>query len=301
MGRVGIVNEKYLRVMEAARRDLRALIQTNNNQDAPILLRLSFHDAGNYDARARKGGANGSVRFTQELNRPPNKGMENAIRLCESIKRKHPDITYADLYQLAGIVAVEVTGGPTIEFVPGRVDSDFADDDGLPNPNGGANHLRNIFYRMGLNDKDIVVLSGAHALGGAHKDRTPGFDGNFTRNPLKFDNSYFVELLRGDTPGLVKFPTDKALLNDPAFRPFVELYARDERAFFRDYAESHKKLSELGFNYQESNFVKNESSDEEEEVECNESNGVEEECCPGQYGYARPSYHGGCPAYYNYN
>ena len=76
---------------------------------------------------------------------------------------------------------------------------------------------------------------------------------------------------------------------------------QDERAFFRDYAESHKKLSELGFNYQESNLVKDESSEEEEEVECNQSYGVEEECCPGQYGYARPSYHGGCPAYYNYN
>jgi len=36
-------------------------------------------------------------------------------------------------------------------------------------------------------------------------------------------------------------------LDDPEFRRYVELYAKDEDAFFRDYAESHKKLSELGF------------------------------------------------------
>ncbi|XP_056160888.1 L-ascorbate peroxidase 3-like [Syzygium oleosum] len=46
---------------------------------------------------------------------------------------------------------------------------------------------------------------------------------------------------------MLKLPTDKALLEDPAFRPYVELYAKDEDAFFRDYAISHKKLSELGF------------------------------------------------------
>lgn len=28
----------------------------------------------------------------------------------------------------------------------------------------GASHLKDIFYRMGLSDKDIVALSGAHTL-----------------------------------------------------------------------------------------------------------------------------------------
>lgn len=296
MGRVPVVNENYWRVIEAARRDLHRSLVQNNNNAAPILLRLAFHDAGNYNATTKQGGANGSVRFTQELNRPANKGMENAVKFCEPIKRRHPDITYADLYQLAGIVAVEVTGGPAIEFVPGRTDTDVPDDDGIPNPRGGADHLRTVFYRMGLNDKDIVALSGAHALGGAHKDRS-GFDGNFTRNPLKFDNSYFVELLRGDTPGLVKFPTDKALISDPRFRPFVELYARDQNAFFRDYAESHQKMSELGFNYPESNISEDDSCDEQ--LECPQSYVADDGYCPGQFGYARPYAvgNGCCPSY----
>ena len=99
---------------------------------------------------------------------------------------------------------------------------------------------------MGLTDKDIVALSGGHSLGKAHPERS-GFEGAWTRDPLKFDNSYFIELLKGESEGLLKLPTDKALLDDPEFRRYVELYAKDEDTFFKDYAESHKKLSELGF------------------------------------------------------
>ena len=32
-------------------------------------------------------------------------------------------------------------------------------------------HLRDVFHRMGLSDKDIVALSGAHTLGRAYKVR----------------------------------------------------------------------------------------------------------------------------------
>ncbi|KAL5995639.1 L-ascorbate peroxidase 3 [Asimina triloba] len=99
---------------------------------------------------------------------------------------------------------------------------------------------------MGLSDRDIVALSGGHTLGRAHKERS-GFEGPWTKEPLKFDNSYFVELVKGESEGLLKLPTDKALLADPVFKKYVELYAKDEDVFFRDYAESHKKLSELGF------------------------------------------------------
>ncbi|XP_061999238.1 L-ascorbate peroxidase 3-like [Rosa rugosa] len=240
-----VVDARYLKEIEKARRDLRALI--SNRNCAPIMLRLAWHDAGTYNAETKTGGATGSIRNEHELGHGANSGLKIAVNFCEEVKAKHPKITYADLYQLAGVVAVEVTGGPTIEFVPGRKDSLESPEEGrLPDAKKGAPHLKDIFYRMGLSDKDIVALSGAHTLGRAHPERS-GFDGPWTKEPLKFDNSYFVELLKGESEGLLKLPTDKALLDDPAFRPYVELYAKDEDAFFRDYAASQKKLSELGF------------------------------------------------------
>lgn len=211
------------------------------------MLRLAWHDAGTYDAKTKTGGPNGSIRNEEEYKHGSNNGLKIAIDLCEEIKAKHPRIAYADLYQLAGVVAVEVTGGPTIDFVPGRKDSIDSPKEGrLPDAKKGSSHLRDIFYRMGLSDKDIVALSGGHTLGSAHADRS-GFEGPWTKEPLKFDNSYFVELLKGFSKGLLQLPTDKALLEDPEFRRYVELYAKDEDKFFKDYAESHKKLSELGF------------------------------------------------------
>ncbi|WCJ32654.1 ascorbate peroxidase 3 [Euphorbia peplus] len=240
-----VARGEYLKEIEKARRDLRALISSKNC--APLMLRLAWHDAGTYDSKTKTGGANGSIRHREEYSHAANNGLKIAIDICEEIKAEHPKITYADLYQLAGIVAVEITGGPTINFVPGRKDSPMSPEEGrLPDANKDASHLRDVFYRMGLSDKDIVALSGGHTLGKAHKERS-GFEGAWTKDPLKFDNSYFKELLRGDSEGLLKLPTDKVLVEDPRFRVYVEKYAKDEDAFFADYAMSHKKLSELGF------------------------------------------------------
>ncbi|EEF32729.1 conserved hypothetical protein [Ricinus communis] len=194
------MDAEYLKEIEKARRDLRALISSKSC--APIMLRLAWHDAGTYDAKTKTGGPNGSIRNEIEYKHEANNGLKIAIDLCEDIKARHPKISYADLYQLAGVVSVEITGGPTIEFVPGR-------------------------------------------KGKAHRERS-GFEGAWTKDPLKFDNSYFKKLLGGDS-GLLKLPTDKALVEDPIFRQYVERYAGDEDAFFADYAASHKKLSELGF------------------------------------------------------
>ncbi|CAA6663222.1 unnamed protein product [Spirodela intermedia] len=251
-----VVDAAYLKGDRQGRRELRALIASKNC--APIM--LPWHDAGTYDVNTKTGGPNGSIRHEEEYKHGANAGLKIAIDLCETVKVKHPRITYADLYQLAGVVAVEVTGGPTIDFVPGRRVGNailsstnqcfrflcIPREGRLPDAKQGAAHLRDIFYRMGLSDKDIVALSGGHTLGRAHPERS-GFDGPWTREPLKFDNSYFVELIQADNEGLLKLPTDKALMEDSEFARYVKLYAKDEDAFFKDYAESHKKLSELGF------------------------------------------------------
>ncbi|XP_010691257.2 L-ascorbate peroxidase, cytosolic [Beta vulgaris subsp. vulgaris] len=240
------VSEDYQKSIEKAKRKLRGLIAEKHC--APIMLRLAWHSAGTFDVQSRTGGPFGTMRHKGELAHGANNGLDIAVRLLEPIKEQFPELSYGDFYQLAGVVAVEVTGGPEVPFHPGREDKPEPPQEGrLPNATKGSDHLRDVFIKqMGLNDQDIVALSGGHTLGRCHKDRS-GFEGPWTSNPLVFDNSYFTELLTGEKEGLLQLPSDKALLSDPVFRPLVEKYAADEDAFYADYAEAHLKLSELGF------------------------------------------------------
>lgn len=45
---------------------------------------------------------------------------------------------------------------------------------------------------------------------------------------------------------LMMLPADLALIEDPKFRRYVELYAKDENVFFKDFAAAFSKLLELG-------------------------------------------------------
>ena len=100
------------------------------------------------------------------------------------------------------------------------------EDGRLPAPDQGAQHLKDIFYRMGLSDKEIVVLSGAHTIGQAFKDRS-GFSGKWTKNDLVFDNTYYKELLKPSGIDLLRLPSDEDLLKLPEFKIWVEKYAED--------------------------------------------------------------------------
>ncbi|XP_044483591.1 L-ascorbate peroxidase, cytosolic-like isoform X3 [Mangifera indica] len=227
------VSAEYQKAVEKCKKKLRGLIAEKNC--APIMLRIAWHSAGTFDVKTKIGGP--------ELAHDANNGLDIAVRLLKPIKEQFPILTYADFYQLAGVVAVEVTGGPEIPFHPGREDKPEPPPEGcLPK---GSDHLWDVFGNMGLSDQDIVALSGGHTLGRYHKERS-GFEGPSTDNPLCFDNSYFKEVLEGQKEGLLLLPSYEALLTDPVFLLF-EKYAADEDAFFADYAEAHLKLSELGF------------------------------------------------------
>ncbi|XP_061352044.1 L-ascorbate peroxidase, cytosolic-like isoform X1 [Gastrolobium bilobum] len=55
--------------------------------------------------------------------------------------QQFPILSYADFYQLAGVVAVQVTGGPEIPFHPGRKDKSAPPPEGrLPDATKGAGH-----------------------------------------------------------------------------------------------------------------------------------------------------------------
>merc|ERR1719499_3055055 len=153
---------------------------------APILVRTAWHDAGTYDkANASKpwpeaGGAIGSIRTDHEINAGPNAGLKKALTVyLEPIKKQVPGVSWADLIQLASATAIEVMGGPKIPMKYGRVDGVPTELQpapfGLPGvcfDEDPAKHLRYVFYKYGMDDKDIVVLSGAHTLGRAFADRS---------------------------------------------------------------------------------------------------------------------------------
>ncbi|KAL0360253.1 UNVERIFIED_CONTAM: L-ascorbate peroxidase T, chloroplastic [Sesamum radiatum] len=258
--------------LKSAREDIKELLKTKYCH--PILVRLGWHDAGTYNKNIeewpQRGGANGSLRFEVELKHGANAGLVNALKLLQPIKEKYSKVTYADLFQLASAAAIEEAGGPKIPMKYGRVDVSGPEqcpeegrlpDAGPPSP---AAHLRDVFYRMGLNDKEIVALSGAHTLGRSRPDRSgwgkpetiytkdgPGAPGgqSWTVQWLKFDNSYFKDIKERRDEDLLVLPTDAVLFEDPSFKVYAEKYAEDQDAFFKDYAEAHAKLSNLGANF----------------------------------------------------
>ncbi|KAL3138499.1 putative L-ascorbate peroxidase 7, chloroplastic [Trebouxia sp. C0010 RCD-2024] len=206
--------------LQDAREDVRELIKSKHCN--PILVRVAWHDSGTYDKDIaefpQRGGANGSIRFYPEITHAANAGLPVAVKLLKKVADKYDGVSYADLFQMASAQAIELAGGPHIPLRYGRTDAateeECAPEGRLPDGEGPfpggvtepGDHLRKIFYRMGLNDQEIVALSGAHTLGRVRKDRSgfgkektkytekgPGTPGgtSWTIEWLKFDNSYF--------------------------------------------------------------------------------------------------------------
>ncbi|KAI1827239.1 peroxiredoxin [Xylaria intraflava] len=269
--------------LDAVRASIRDLLHQPAYDDGsagPVLVRLAWHSAGTYDAATQTGGSNGAgMRYEAEGGDPANAGLQHARAFLEPIKAAHPWITYADLWTLAAVVAIEAMGGPRVAWKGGRTDFGTAAQDQakipprgrLPDGAQGAAHLRAVFGRMGFDDREIVALSGAHNLGRCHGDRS-GFEGKWVNNPTRFSNQYFRVLLANEKEwtrktlgngveqfvfveeavqgegdeGLMMLPTDMSLLSDAAFRPWVETYAADKDRFFADFSAVFAKLLELG-------------------------------------------------------
>ena len=264
------------------KQDIAGLIETDMDQrdDGTSLMgtfiRLAWHCSGSYSALDNSGGSNGArMRFAPEAAWGANAGLGIAREALEPIKKKYPTLSYADLYTLAGVVAVEEAGGPPIPFLLGRVDMDSGTssppDGRLPDADKGSprttiQHVRDIFYRMGFNDREIVALLGAHAMGRCHTTRS-GYWGPWTFAENTFSNEYFRLLVQEtwapklfhegkpwtgpdqfeDPSGaLMMLPSDMAILWDPEFKKYVQLYADDEDVFFKDFAVAFAKLLALG-------------------------------------------------------
>ncbi|KAL6912385.1 hypothetical protein ACP4OV_001190 [Aristida adscensionis] len=245
------------------------------------LLRLHFHDCF---VRGCDGSVllDSTSNVTAEKDGPPNASLhsffviDNAKQAVEALC---PGVvSCADILAFAARDAVVLSGGPSWVVRVGRRDGrvSLANEttSALPGPSASFEQLKQAFHGRGLSTKDLVVLSGAHTLGFAHcssfqariqlqqggadPSLSPSFAAALRRacpanntaraagSPLDatsaaFDNAYYRMLQ--SARGLLA--SDQALLTHPKTRAFVALYAASQQAFFRDFAKSMLRMSEL--------------------------------------------------------
>jgi catalase-peroxidase len=165
-----------------------------------LFIRLAWHSAGTYRVADGRGGAGGGQQRFAPLNSwPDNTNLDKARRLLWPVKQKYGrKLSWADLYVLAGNVALESMGFKTFGFAGGRIDtwepeelywgpegSWLGDErysgerelanplgavqmgliyvnpegpNGNPDPVASARDIRETFARMAMNDEETVAL-----------------------------------------------------------------------------------------------------------------------------------------------
>ena len=166
----------------------------------PFFIRMAWHSAGTYRTRdGRGGGGQGMQRFAPLNSWPDNVNLDKARRLLWPVKAKYGRrVSWADLFILAGTMAMEDMGLPSFGFSGGRADVYEVDEtywgseaewladnrytgdrelemplaavqmgliyvnpqgpNGVPDPMASARDIRETFARMAMNDYETVAL-----------------------------------------------------------------------------------------------------------------------------------------------
>ncbi|KAL7117374.1 hypothetical protein ACP275_03G068100 [Erythranthe tilingii] len=253
---------------------------------AASLLRLHFHDCfvQGCDASVL---LDDSANIASEKNSGPNKNSLRGFEVIDEIKAKIEQVcphtvSCSDILALAARDSIVLSGGPHWEVPLGRRDSKTASlsksNTDIPAPNSTIQTLINQFSKHGLDEQDLVALSGGHTIGVARcvtfRQRLYNQNGNnqpdvtLERNyynglktvcpksggdnnispldfssPVKFDNRYFKLILWGK--GLLN--SDEVLATGSVRKTleFVRSYAENEELFFHQFASSMVKMGNI--------------------------------------------------------
>ncbi|WKA10194.1 hypothetical protein VitviT2T_027777 [Vitis vinifera] len=253
---------------------------------AASLLRLHFHDCfvQGCDASIL---LDDSASIVSEKGSGPNKNSIRGFEVIDEIKAKLEEacpqtVSCADILALAARGSTVLSGGPFWELPLGRRDSKTASltgsNNNIPAPNSTLQNLITLFKRQGLDEVDLVALSGGHTIGMArcvtfkqrlynqNGDNQPdetlekayynglksvcpksGGDNNISpldfASPAKFDNTYFKLILWGR--GLLT--SDEVLLtgNVDKTEELVRRFAEDEALFLNQFATSMVKMGNI--------------------------------------------------------
>ncbi|KAB5556480.1 hypothetical protein DKX38_007389 [Salix brachista] len=198
----------------------------------------------------------------------------------EELERVCPGmVSCADIIIMASRDAVVLSGGPDWEVKLGREDSLTASqedaDNIMPSPRANASLLIDLFERFNLSVKDMVALSGSHSIGQArcfsivfrlynqsgsgkpdptiepkYKEKLnrlcplggdESVTGDLDATPTIFDNRYFKDLVAGR--GFLN--SDQTLYTFPETKKYVTLFSKDQRTFFKAFAEGMIKMGDL--------------------------------------------------------
>ncbi|KAI4328187.1 hypothetical protein L6164_020564 [Bauhinia variegata] len=271
--RVGFYNQSCPRAEEIMAETMAEMFRTNPRAPANIL-RLQFHDCF-------VGGCDASILLDStpsgenvEKSSPMNFILLKGADLIDDIKLKLEQecpqtVSCADIIAFAAREALALTGLPRLPQPGGRRDalvSLSANVDvlkNLPIPDWTMDQLIELFKRKGFTEEEMVILTGAHSIGGAHcgvftprlnnyensGKPDPGLDPAFlnqisgicldpkeaNRNPLvdfdetptKMDNLFYKNLMQYKA----LLSTDQALLTDPRTAQFVEAMANNPDEF----------------------------------------------------------------------
>ncbi|XP_062204895.1 peroxidase A2-like isoform X2 [Phragmites australis] len=245
------------------------------------LTRLHFHDCfvQGCDGSLLLDGVPGVI--NSEKGAPPNNNSARGFPVVDAVKTALEQacpgvVSCADILALAAEISVELSGGPRWGVLLGRLDSKTADFNGasnLPSPFDNLTVLEGKFKAVGLNNVDLVALSGAHTFGRVQCQFVTGRLYNFSgtnrpdptldsayraflsqrcpingngsalndldpTTPNTFDKNYYTNLEANR--GFLN--SDQELKSSPQAQgvtaPIVDRFASSQDAFFSNFAQS---------------------------------------------------------------